>query len=57
MSGTTKQEGSISDAEQHLLEMIRGLRFGEIRIIVQDSKPVRAEEIRKSVLLGQNDSK
>ena len=43
-----------SNAEQQLIEMIRELRYGEIRIIIQDGKPIRAEDIRKSVVLGQS---
>lgn len=35
--------------ELQLLQMIRTLGFGEIRIMVADSQPVRAEEIKKSV--------
>lgn len=40
-----------TEKEIHLLEMIRELGFGEIRIFVADGQPVRAEEIKKSVKL------
>ncbi|MDR0294253.1 MAG: YezD family protein [Oscillospiraceae bacterium] len=46
-----------SYAEKQLLHMIRELKYGEIRVIVQDGKPVRAEEIKKSVVLGQDENK
>jgi hypothetical protein len=37
--------------ERHLIEMMRELGFGEVRIFVADGQPVRAEEIKKSVKL------
>jgi hypothetical protein len=44
-----------SRAEKQLIDMIRELKYGEIRIIIQDGKPIRAEDIKKSVVLGQAD--
>ena len=41
-------------AEKQLIEMIRTLNFGEIRVIVQDGKPARVEEIKKSIILGES---
>lgn len=40
-----------TEKEMRLLEVIRELGFGEIRIFVADGQPVRAEEIKKSVKL------
>jgi hypothetical protein len=40
-----------TEKERHLIEMIRELGFGEVRIFVADGQPVRAEEIKKSVKL------
>ena len=40
-------------AEKQLIEMIRALNFGEIRVIVQDGKPARVEEIKRSIILGE----
>ena len=40
-------------AEMQLIEMIRTLNFGEIRVIVQEGKPVRVEQIKKSIILGE----
>ena len=34
-------------AEEKLINLIREIRYGEVRIIVNDSVPVRADEIRK----------
>lgn len=35
--------------EKRLIEMIRELGYGEVRIFVAEGQPVRAEEIKKSV--------
>jgi hypothetical protein len=47
-------EIDFNTAEKQLIRMIRELNYGEIRVIVQDSKPVRVEEIEKSVVLEQD---
>ena len=41
----------VTKAEKQLIELIRSLEFGEIRIMVKDSKPIRVEEIRRSIQL------
>lgn len=41
----------VTDPEKKVLELMRGIEFGEIRIIINNSKPVRVEEIKKSVQL------
>ena len=41
----------LSDQEEKLIRVIRGLEFGEIRIVVTDHKPIRIEEIKKSIKL------
>ena len=38
-----------TEKEKRLIQMIRELGYGEIRIYVTDGQPVRAEEIKKSV--------
>ena len=38
-----------TEKEKLLLKTIRELGYGEIRIFVADSQPVRAEEIKKSI--------
>ena len=35
-----------TEKEDKLLQLIRNLKFGEIRIYVADGQPVRAEEIK-----------
>ncbi len=44
-----KKPVGVTEREDNLLKMIRGLGFGEIVIHVADGQPVRAEEIKKSV--------
>ena len=39
----------LTEKEAQLIKMVRELGFGEIRIFVADSQPVRAEEIKKTV--------
>ena len=41
----------LNEQEVRLLQMIRGMKFGEIRIFITEGKPVRAEEIKKSIKL------
>ena len=47
------EKGSITLTlkEQHLIEQVRELRFGWLKIVVQDGQPVRVEEGIKSVML------
>lgn len=42
---------SVNAQEKNLLLLIRGTVFGEIKIIIQDSKPIRVEELKKSIKL------
>lgn len=37
--------------EKRLIEFVRKLEFGEIKIIVQDGVPIRIEEMKKSIKL------
>jgi len=41
----------LNDKEKKLINLIREMRYGEIKIIVQDKVPVRVEEFRKSIKL------
>ena len=40
-----------TEKELKLLEIIRSTEYGEIRIVVQEGKPIRIEEIKKSIKL------
>ena len=41
----------LTKAERQLIELIRSLEYGEIRILVKEEKPIRIEEIRRSIQL------
>ena len=41
----------LSEQEKHLIEQVRELGFGWLRVIVQNSQPVRIEKPIKSVML------
>ena len=41
----------LTKAEKQLIEVIRALEYGEVRILVKDAKPIRVEEIRRSIQL------
>lgn len=41
----------LSEQEKRLIRMIRELKYGELRIFISEGKPVRAEEIKKSIKL------
>ncbi len=40
-----------TEKEIKLLEIIRNVEYGEVRIVVQEGKPIRVEEIKKSIKL------
>lgn len=44
-------ELKLTDKETKLLEIIRRMEFGEVRVIVTDGIPTRVEEIKKSIKL------
>lgn len=39
----------LTDQEKKIIQVLREVQFGEIRIVIQDCKPVRIDEIRKSI--------
>ena len=51
----TKQNGKtekiLAEQEKKLIEILRGLDYGELHITVKAGKPVHVEEIRKSIKL------
>ena len=47
----TSIEVEVSVQEQKILEIMRNMEFGEVRLVISDGKPVRMEEIKKSVKL------
>ena len=44
-------EITVNEQEKKLLELIRSMLFGEVKIVIQNSVPVRVEEMRKSIKL------
>lgn len=41
----------LTKAELQLIRLIRTLDYGEVRVMIKDGKPVRAEEVRRSIQL------
>ena len=41
----------LTKAEKQLIELIRSLDYGEIRVMIKDNRPIRLEEIRRSIQL------
>ena len=41
----------LTKAEMQLIEVIRALNYGEVRITIKDNRPIRVEEIRRSIQL------
>ena len=46
---SVREELILSEQEKKIIEILRGIRYGEIKIAVQDGIPVRVDEIRKSI--------
>lgn len=41
----------LTEKEGRLIDIIRSIEFGEVRVVVTDGVPVRVEEIKKSIKL------
>lgn len=41
----------LTKEEQNLFEYIRKVNYGELRIIIMEGKPIRIEEIKRSIQL------
>ena len=41
----------LTKAEKQLIEVIRSLDYGEVRVLIKDNKPIRVEEVRRSIQL------
>lgn len=48
---TGKKPVPTDEREQRLLDVIHEIGFGEIKVIINDGRPVRIEEVRKSIKL------
>ncbi len=42
---------SLTKAEWKLIQLIRTMDYGEVRVMIKDQHPVRVEEIRRSIQL------
>ncbi len=50
-SNITDNKVVLNEQEQRLIQMIRETRYGDLRIFVSEGKPIRVEEIKKSIKL------
>lgn len=46
-----ESEAQLTKQEKHLIQMIREMKYGELHIFISESKPIRVEEIKKSIKL------
>lgn len=49
--GKKETELLTDEREIKLIEIIRSIGHGELRVIIQDKKPIRIEELKKSIKL------
>ena len=47
----SEQNMVLTRAEKQLIEVIRSLDYGEVRVMIKDNRPIRMEEIRRSIQL------
>ncbi len=41
----------LNEQEKRLIQIIREMKYGELHIFISDGKPVRVEEMKKSIKL------
>lgn len=46
-----ESQAQLTKQEKHLIQMIREMKYGELHIFISESKPIRVEEIKKSIKL------
>jgi len=46
-----KKKMELNEKEVKLIKLIRGIEFGELKVVIQNSIPLRVEEIKKSIKL------
>ena len=47
----TESEIVLTKAEKQLIKILRALDYGEIRVMIKENRPIRVEEIRRSIQL------
>ena len=40
---------ALSDQEKRVVDILREIKYGEVKVVIQDGVPVRVDEIRKSI--------
>lgn len=48
---TQIEKEALTEQEKQILSLMRSVNYGELRIVINAGKPVRVEEIRKSIQL------
>ena len=51
MTEEKKDSLSLTKQEENLIRILREIAFGEARIVITDGRPIRIEEIKKSIKL------
>ena len=41
----------VSEKERNLIELLRDIRYGQVVVYLEESQPVRIEQIKKSIKL------
>ena len=49
MEPTKKMKIEVSEQEYQIIELMRTIDYGEIVISIKGNKPIRIEEVRKSI--------
>ena len=47
----TMENVALTKPEKQIIELVRSLDYGELRILIKDKRPIRAEEIKRSIQL------
>ena len=51
MEAKTETPVSLTERERRLPDLLHSLKYGELRVRVQEGQPVRVEKIRRSIRL------
>jgi len=51
IKNSTDNQVVLTKQEENIIRIMRNIEFGEVRIVITDGKPVRIEEIKKSIKL------
>jgi len=41
----------LTEEENKVIEIMREIKYGEVRVVINNSKPIRVEEVKKSIQL------